>query len=68
MGDKTVELKEDRDLFASMLIVANSRPEISLETLLRTMIDLRTICSDKRQLIAILGKQIDQPLVIVQER
>ena len=31
VGDKTVELKEDRGLFARMLIVANSRPEISLE-------------------------------------
>ena len=31
VGDTTVEVKEDRGIFARMLIVANSRPEISLE-------------------------------------
>ena len=36
VGDKTVELKEDRGLFARMLIVANSRPEISLENTIGT--------------------------------
>ncbi|MGH0128235.1 UNVERIFIED_CONTAM: hypothetical protein FKN15_033791 [Acipenser sinensis] len=30
-GDKMVELKEDRNLFARMLLVSKSRPEINLE-------------------------------------
>lgn len=30
-GDKIIELKEDRSLFARMLIVARSRPEIDLQ-------------------------------------
>ena len=36
VGDKTVDLKEDRGLFARMLISANSRPEISLEDTIGT--------------------------------
>ena len=36
VGDKTVELKEDRGLVARMLIVASSRLEISLEETIGT--------------------------------
>ena len=44
VGDKTAELKEDRGLFARMLIVANSRPDISLETTIETY-ELSIVCS-----------------------
>ena len=70
--EKTVELKEDMGLFARMLIVANSRPEISLENKIGTY-ELSVIpralfaadgsmhhCSEKSQLMTILEKQADQ--------
>ena len=75
VGDKTVELKEDRGLFARMLIVANSRPDISLETTIGTYElsivprslfaadGLMNHCSDKSQLMAILEKQANQPVL-----
>ena len=75
VGDKTVKLKEDRGLFARMLIVANSRPDISLETTIgiyelsivpRSLFaadGLMNHCSDKSQLMAILEKQADQPVL-----
>ena len=72
VGEKTVELKEDRGLFARMLIVANSRPEISLENTIGTY-ELSVVpralfasdgsmhhCSEKSQLMTILEKQTDQ--------
>ena len=71
-GDKTMELKEDRGLFARMLIVANARPEISLENTKGTY-ELSVVpralfaadgsmhhCSKKSQLMSILEKQADQ--------
>ena len=71
VGDKTVELKEDRGLFARMLISANSRPEISLENTIGTY-ELSVVpralfaadgsmhhCSEKSQLMTILEKQAD---------
>ena len=71
-GDKTMELKEDRGLFARMLIVANARPEISLENRIGTY-ELSVVpralfaadgsmhhCSEKSQLMSILKKQADQ--------
>lgn len=71
VGDKTVELKEDRGLFARMRIVANSRPEISLENTIGTY-ELSVVpralfaadgsmhhCSEKSQM-TILEKQSDQ--------
>ena len=75
VGYKTVELEEDRGLFARMLIVANSRPVISLETTIGTYepsIVMRSLfaadglmnhCSDKSQLMAILEKQAGQPVL-----
>lgn len=75
VGDKTVELKEDRGLFARMLIVANSRPEISLEDTIGTY-ELSVVpralfaadgsmhhCSEKSQLMAILEKQVDMTMI-----
>ena len=72
VGDKTMELKEDRGLFAGMLIVANARPEISLENTLGTY-ELSIVpralfaadgsmhhCSEKSQLMSIIEKQADQ--------
>ena len=71
VGDKTVELKEDRGLFARMLISANSRPEISLEDTIGTY-ELSVVpralfaadgsmhhCSEKSTLVAILEKKAD---------
>ena len=66
-----MELKEDRDMFARMLIVANSSPQISLENTKGTY-ELSVVpralfaadgpmhhCSEKSQLVAILEKQAD---------
>ena len=36
VGDKAEELKKDRSIFARMLIVADSRPDMSLETTIGT--------------------------------
>ena len=75
VGDQTMELKEDRGLFARMLIVANSRPEMSLEATIgkyelsvvpRALFSadgLMNHCSDKSQLMTILEKQSEQPVL-----
>lgn len=66
LGDKVVELKEDRGLFARMLIVANSRQDVNIEEVISTY-ELSVVprsmfsadgqmnhCSDKSSLMKIL--------------
>ena len=75
IGDQTMELREDRGLFARMLIVANSRPVMSLEASIgkyelsvvpRALFSadgLMNHCSDKSQIMTILEKQSEQPVL-----